>query len=134
MFVVDTNVISETSRPRPAPAVLALLESQPVVALSVVSIMELEAGVLLAPASRRDRLVRWMEALFASGSVVVAPVDEAIARTAARLRASHRTRARSTEDLLIAATALVRGETLATRNVKDFAGLGVPLLDPFAVR
>ncbi len=132
MFLVDTNVLSETSRPRPSPSVLAFLDTQPTVALSVVSLMELETGILLAPRAKRDRLSRWLEAITSSVSIVVVPIDAPIARTAARLRASHRSRSIPTEDLLVAATAIVRGEVLATRNTRDFVDLGVPLLDPFA--
>ena len=131
VFVVDTNVVSETTRPRPSPSVIGFLAAQPVVVLSVVSLMELQAGVLLAPPVRRDRLARWLEALLTSGSVLLVPVDEPVARAAAHLRATHRARRISTEDLFIGATALVRGEVLVTRNTRDFEVFGVPLLDPF---
>ena len=74
MILVDTNVISETARRAPAPRVLTFLLQHPVVVgLSAVSVLELEAGVRAAPASKRQKL----DALPESGAVEVIPVDAA---------------------------------------------------------
>jgi len=131
MIVVDTNVLSETTRREPSRAVLAWLARYPVVGLSAVSVMELQTGVDAAPSARRARLSAWLDELLSSGAVEVLPVDEAVARVAGRLRAARRRSPPPLEDLLIAATAISRGAVLATRNVNDFAGLGVTLVDPW---
>ena len=95
--------------------------------------MELSTGVDSAPESKRARLAEWLEALLSSGAVRVLPIDEAVGRVAGRLRArTVRTgHTRPLEDLLIGATALAHGAALATRNVRDFEGLGVVLVNPF---
>lgn len=131
MIVVDTNVLSETTRKEPSRRVLSWLSRYAVVGLSAVSVMEFQTGVEAAPANRQARLGAWLDELLSSGAVEVLPVDEAVARLAGRLRATHRRSPPPLEDLLIAATALSRGAVLATRNVADFAGLGVTLVNPW---
>lgn len=131
MIVVDTNVLSETTKREPSRAVLSWLSRHAVVGLSAVSVMELQAGVESAPAPRRDRLAAWLDELLSSGAVDILPMNEAVARLAGRLRASRRRSPPPLEDLLIAATALSHGAVLATRNVSDFAELGVTLVNPW---
>jgi predicted nucleic acid-binding protein len=132
VILVDTNVISETARPAPAPSVLTFLLQHPVVGLSAISVLELEAGVRAAPAARRVKLGLWFDALLESGAVEVIPVDVAVGRMAGRLRAETRKRPVALEDILIGATALSRGMTLATRNTAHFKRLGVSMINPFA--
>lgn len=132
MILVDTNVISESARRSPAPSVLTFLLQHPVVGLSSISVLELEAGVRSAPAARRIRLGLWLDALLESGAVEVIPVDAAVARMAGKLRAETRRRPVAIEDVLIGATALSRGMTLATRNTSHFKRLGVSMINPFA--
>jgi len=132
MILVDTNVISETARRAPSPSVLTFLLQHPVVGISAVSVLELEAGVRTAPAVRRDRLGLWLDALLESGAVEVIPVDAAVGRMAGKLRAETRKRPVALEDLLIGATALSRSMTLATRNTSHFKPLGVSIVNPFA--
>ena len=132
MILVDTNVISETARRSPSPSVLTFLLQHPVVGLSAVSVLELEAGVRAAPAARRVKLGLWLDALLESGAVQVIPVDVAIGRMAGKLRAETRKRPVALEDILIGATALSRGMTLATRNTSHFKRLGVSMVNPFA--
>ena len=132
MILVDTNVISETARRAPTPSVLTFLMQHPVVALSAVSVLELEAGVRAAPPAKRVKLGLWLDALLESGAVEVIPVDTAIGRMAGKLRAETRKRPVALEDVLIGATALSRGMTLATRNTGHFSRLGVSMIDPFA--
>jgi predicted nucleic acid-binding protein len=131
VYLVDTNVISEPTHRAPSRKVLSWLARSAVVGVSVVTIMELEAGIGAAPASKRLRLQEWLETLLGSGAVEVHPVDTAVARVAGRLRAARRSRPVATEDLLIAATALSRGAVLATRNTRHFEGLGVPIVNPW---
>jgi toxin FitB len=131
VILVDTNVISETARRAPAPSVLTFLLQHPVVGLSAVSVLELEAGVRAAPAARRVKLGLWLDALLESDAVQVIPVDAAVGRMAGKLRAETRKRPVALEDILIGATALSRGMTLATRNTSHFSRLGVSMLNPF---
>ena len=132
MILVDTNVISETARRVPTPSVLTFLLQHPVVGLSAVSVLELEAGVRTAPAAKRVKLGLWLDALLESGAVEVIPIDAAVGRMAGKLRAETRKRPVALEDILIGATALSRGMTLATRNTSHFTRLGVSMLNPFA--
>jgi predicted nucleic acid-binding protein len=132
VILVDTNVISESARRAPDRRVLSFLLQHPVVGLSAVSLLELETGVRAAPAAKRVQLGVWLDALLESGAVEVIPVDTAIARMAGKLRADARRRPVALEDVLIGATALTRGMTLATRNTRHFGRLGVSLVNPFA--
>jgi hypothetical protein len=133
VYLIDTNVVSELRKPRPHPMVIAWLRgvSDRDVYLSVVTVGELQAGIAIT--RRQDRakaqeIEAWIEQV--AGAWNVLPVDASTFRHSARLM-----RGRSDnliEDAMIAATALVRGLTVVTRNVRDFAALGVPTLDPFA--
>ena len=134
MHLVDTNVLSELSKRRPSAALIRWFESTEVIALSVVSVEELAFGIARAPDARRLKLTRWFGALLDSASAIL-DVTSSIARAAGELRAAregagHRL---AQADAMIAATALVHGLTLATRNVRDFTGCGVALFDPFDV-
>ena len=137
MFVLDTNVISELRRARTGRAdarVVAWVEAQPAgtLHLSAITVLELEMGVLAL--ERRDptqgvRLRAWLEGqvLPAFAGRVLA-VDLAVARRCAAL---HVPDPRPERDALIAATALVHGLTVATRNVADFQPTGVAVLNPW---
>jgi toxin FitB len=135
MFLVDTNVLSETMRPRPAQHVVDWLAAQPRVQLSSVSVLELEYGIArLAQGEKRSRLTQWLEDLLSAPAFEVVSLDATIARAAGRLkrRGEAAGKPRPELDLIIAATAQVTGAVVATRNVEDFADLGVPLFDPFS--
>ena len=129
MHLVDTNVLSELMRPRPAPRVLAWAEALPAIALSVVTLEELFYGLSLKPSARMEGWLRG----FLDEYCEVLPVTESIARRCAALRAGFRQggRPRTQADMLIAATAWEHRLTIATRNVTDFDGCGVPVVDPF---
>jgi toxin FitB len=133
VHLVDTNVWSELARPRPDAAVLRWLTQHEEVAISVVSIEELAYGVARAPHPRRRKLAAWFEAMIESAERVL-DVTSAVARAAGELRAARDSVGRpvAQADMLICATALVHGLTLATRNVNDFDGCGVVVVDPFA--
>ena len=132
MFLLDTNVISELPRPRPDPGVLSWLAELDAIALASITVEELVYGVERARAKERERLRRWLDALLNTRPTVVA-VDERVARIAGTLRATREASGRkvSQADMLIAACAVSGGLVLATRNVRDFDGCGVPLFDPF---
>jgi predicted nucleic acid-binding protein len=135
MFLLDTNVISELRRPdRADPNVVKWAGSTPAVQffLSAISLLEIERGALQI--ARKDEtqgkiLRAWIDdhvlALFESR---ILAVDSAVALRCARL---HIPDPRSERDAMIAATALVHGMTVVTRNVADFAATGVDLLDPW---
>lgn len=137
MFVLDTNVVSELRKAKAGRAdarVTAWAASVPTLALflSAITILELETGALLV--ARRDpaqgTLLRaWLDrhVLPAFAGRVLA-LDTAVAQRCARLHIPDR---RADRDALIAATALVHGMTVVTRNVADFAPTGAPLLDPW---
>ena len=137
MYLVDTNVLSELRRVRSGradPRVAAWAEATPAAELflSVIVLQEIEIGVLLM--ERRDPgqgavLRRWYEsAVLAGFEGRVLPVDAAVARRSARL---HVPDPRPVRDGLIAATALVHGLTVVTRNTGDFEPTGVAVLNPW---
>jgi predicted nucleic acid-binding protein len=135
VILIDTNVVSALRRPGRADPSLVRWAKTTLVAqlyLSVVSLMELEVGVLLV--ERRDAaqgavLRAWLEnQLLPQFASRILPVDEAVARRCAALHVPDR---RSDRDALIAATAIVRGMAVATRNTADFAPTGVSLINPW---
>ena len=132
-MLVDTSVLSELPRPRPNAQVLGWFAAQQAIHVSVVTIEELAYGVARAAASARTRLARWFDALLDSRPVIL-DVTPSIARASGDLRAARESRGRrvAQADMLIAATALVHGLTLVTRNGRDFEGCGVTVFDPFA--
>ena len=131
--LLDTNVVSETTRVAPDPGVVAYLVNEPDLWLSTVVIHELQLGIHLRPAGRRrDQASDLIEALVATSRRIV-PVGLAEAEHASELRARARRSGRTLHlaDALIAATAGLRRLPLATRNIGDFEGLGLRLINPW---
>lgn len=128
-WLVDTNVLSELARRDPHPQVLAWADRVGRVALSVITLEELLFGLHLRPA---PRVQKWLEEFLEEGCEIL-PVHDGIAGRAGQMRGrSGRTGVvRSQADCLIAATAEVHDLTLVTRNVKDFLGWDLRLLNPF---
>ncbi|MDX2014078.1 MAG: type II toxin-antitoxin system VapC family toxin [Myxococcaceae bacterium] len=133
MYLLDTNVLSEPLKKVPNAGVLTWLGQQSTVKASVISLMELEAGVMGAPAPRRAPLTAWLEELVSSPAHAFVPIDTVVARAAGQLkhRSAQAGRPRPWADLVIAASALVTASVVVTRNTQDFEGLGIPLLNPF---
>ncbi|TFW26029.1 type II toxin-antitoxin system VapC family toxin [Duganella callida] len=137
MFLLDTNVVSEL---RKAPSGRAdrsvvrwsLTIDETDLFLSSITIHELEIGILLL--SRKDvrgghSLRSWMQHdILTTYAGRILPVDTTIAQRSAAL---HICRTRPWADALIAATALVHGLTIVTRNVADFQSTGARLLNPW---
>jgi predicted nucleic acid-binding protein len=137
MFLLDTNVIAELRKAGDGRAdahVVAWLDSMDATNfhVSVVTLMEIELGILRM--ERRDAtqgamLRAWMDRrILPEFARRTLPVDLPVARRCARL---HVPDPRPERDAFIAATALVHGMTLVTRNVADFAPTGVALLNPW---
>jgi predicted nucleic acid-binding protein len=135
MFLLDTNVISELRRRRKANSnVIAWAASVPAASffLSVISIFEIELGFLRI--ARKDPaqgavLRSWIdEQILARFEGRILAVDTAVAQRCARLHVPNQ---RAERDALIAATAMVHGLTVVTRNVADFEPIGVALINPW---
>jgi len=135
MYLLDTNVVSELRKGRKAQRsvrIWAQALSTDSLYLSVVSILELEIGTLLV--ERRDRkqgaiLRSWIDGhVLPSFSGRILAIDTVVAQ---RYAALHVSNPRSDRDALIAATALVHGMTVVTRNVSDFQATGVAVVNPW---
>lgn len=136
-WLLDTNVISELRRPRPAQRVAAFVAAQPLdrLFLSVVTLAEIRFGIdRVADAGRRAELNDWLDLkvrpLFERR---ILPISEDVMLKWRLLVEQGRKRGHtfSQPDLIIAATALHHGLTVVTRDTADFVKAGVPLLDPW---
>ena len=132
VYLLDTNVVSELRRPKPHGAVLAWIADIPSenLRLSALTVGEIQAGIELTreqDPAKAQALEQWLNAVEMSFAVL--PMDAETFRVWARLK--HRRSDTLVEDAMIAATALVHGLTVATRNVRDFEGFGVALINPF---
>lgn len=137
MIILDTNVVSEPLRPRPEPLVIDWLDAQLAdsLYLTSVSLAELLAGVEALPVGRRRQALEGalgaqVLSLFAGR---VLSFDEAAARAFAHVsrRAQAAGHPVSFADAAIAAIASSHGFSIATRNVRDFQGCGVELINPW---
>jgi toxin FitB len=134
MFLVDANVLSEATKPEPDPRVLEwLVRHEREVAVDPVILGEIRFGILLLPiGARRARLERW----FQDGVERIhclaweAATGLRWAHLLAELRTSGQTM--PIKNSLIAATALVHGLPVATRNRRDFEKAGIDIVDPFS--
>jgi predicted nucleic acid-binding protein len=133
LFLLDTDVISELRRARPHGGVLAWLEPIPASALfvSAVSVGEIQVGIEITrtqDTSKAAEIERWLDRLVQTFQVVA--LDAASFRIWAKLVQS------ATDDhaldAIIAATAIARNLTVATRNVRDFRRFNVAVVNPFA--
>ncbi|HYS48085.1 MAG TPA: type II toxin-antitoxin system VapC family toxin [Xanthobacteraceae bacterium] len=137
MIVLDTNVLSETLRPKPADSVRRWIEAQPSTSLFTTTICEAEIlyGIALMPAGRRrNALAQVVAGIFGedfSGRIL--PFDSAAARAYAEIAATRRGLGRPMGgfDAQIAAITRSRGASLATRNVGDFADCGITIVTPW---
>jgi hypothetical protein len=137
VIILDTNVVSEPLRPAPEPAVLAWLDAQAPATLCMTSITlaELLAGVAALPAGRRrnklgQALTEQVLPLF-EGRVLAfdRPAAHAFAQVQAGAQAAGNPIGFA--DAAIAAIAGAHGYAVATRNVRDFKGTGVDVIDPW---
>lgn len=135
-YLLDTCALSEFTKPRPSTSVEAWFAQMPDGAdyVSVLTLGEIEKGITkLGTSRRRSALERWLGDLRdrLAGRILV--VDEPVALEWGRISARNelaRTPVPSI-DALIAATAIVHGLAVVTRNVSDIARTGVPIIDPW---
>ncbi len=132
MYLLDTNVVSELRRSRPHGAVSAWIEETPhdQIHVSAVTFGEMQAGIEITrgqDVAKADEIESWLESILQSFIVIL--MNAPMFRVWARLML------KKSDDLLIdamiAATALVHGLTVVTRNVRDFEQFSVRTLNPF---
>ena len=132
-YLLDTNVVSETRRPRPDPGVLAWLASisPSDLAISVVTIGEIQKGIekIRSQDEQKAReLESWLDDIVRTGSIL------GLSATSMRIRARimHKRPSGYSEDAMIAATAIEHSLVVVTRNVAGLELLGAEVLNPFA--
>jgi len=132
-YLVDANVLSEPTKPTPDPRVIGWLRvHERDIAVDPVIVGELRFGILNLPkGKKRTALERWFDAGVGRLHCLTWDADTGLkcAELLARLRTTGR--AMPIKDTLIAATAIVHGLAVATRNRADFAKAGVRIADPF---
>lgn len=132
MFLFDTVALSEAAKPLANAGFLDWLDGVQTshIHTSVLCLGEIRRGVeMLPPGAKRQRLAHWLETdLPAMLAGRVLPVDERVSHIWGRLGARG---CQSPIDALIGANAAAAGLTVVTRNVRDFDGLGVPVLNPW---
>ncbi|HEV7372094.1 type II toxin-antitoxin system VapC family toxin [Arenibaculum sp.] len=139
-YLLDTNVVSELIRPEPDPNVTAWISAtdEDRLHLSVLTFAEIRHGIERLPeGSRRERLTLWMETdLTERFAGRVLELDRAAAEAwgVMMARAAAGGMRLPAMDTLFAATAERHGMVLATRNIRDFRGAGIELLDPWQPR
>lgn len=137
MLVIDTDVASDLMRPTPTPSVAGWIAERDAATmfLTAISEAELRFGVAILPAGRRRNALdaamqRWLQHGFSDR---ILPFDSAAAQAYAEIAADRRQSGRpiGEADCQIAAISLSRGASLVTRNVRDFEGTGVEVIDPW---
>lgn len=133
-YLLDTNVLSELRKKLPHPLVASWVQARPASQLfiSVLTLGEIRKGVdMLQPGQRKDALSDWLATdlpAYFAGRIL--PIDVRVADRWGALQAGAG-RSVPAVDSLLAATAIECGMTFVTRNVKDFAGLSLQLIDPW---
>lgn len=136
MIILDTNVVSELMRPEPAPRVATWVRDRDRRELrtTAITLAEVRYGMARLPDGRRKQvLLAAADEIFSAFADQVVPVDTAAAEHYAVI-AGNRERAGKPIagfDALIAAVCRSRGAALATRNVSDFDGTGIEVIDPW---
>ena len=129
IVLADTNVISELVKNKPDTQVMRWLQTVQRMAISAITLEEAHFGLAWQPNTRKlalfNALVERLHAVY--------PITPAIAQRGGVLRGQFQAQGivRSAPDMLIAATAIEHQLVLATRNVRDFIGCGVQVVNPF---
>lgn len=135
VFVVDTNIISETAKETPNPAVITWMkENADDLFLTSITVEELRFGEYMLPeGKRREALREWIDSLLFDYSESIFDFDARAANACAKFHelaiASGHTP--TIEDLMIAGIAKTNNAVVVTRNIKDFEYLDLPLINPF---
>jgi toxin FitB len=136
-WLLDTNVLSEGTRPRPDPGVMGWMSSQPPeqLAVSIVTVAELRDGAATVTDERRRRqFQQWIEVdvarLFADRTLPLT-IEILVHWLFLGRKLFAKGTPRSAPDLLIAATAWIHGLIVVSRNFQDFAGTGVVVFNPW---
>jgi toxin FitB len=136
MIILDTNVVSELMRPEPAPGVASWVRARDrrELRMTAITLAEVRYGIARLPDGRRKQvLLGAADEIFSAFGDQILPVDAAAAEQYAVI-ASGRERAGKPIagfDALIAAVCRSQGALLATRNVSDFDGTGIEVIDPW---
>jgi predicted nucleic acid-binding protein len=132
-FIADANLLSEPTKPEPAPQVLEWLRrNEEHLAVTPIILGELEYGIMLLPASKRKKQLEvWFEKIRSTAYCL--DFDSKAATSWAHLLAHLKSKghAMPIKDSLIAASAIAHNLTVATRNTRDFKNAKVPLINPF---
>ena len=129
IYLCDTNIISELAKPQPNPGVLTWSSELTTLAVSVITLEEITYGLMAKP---NPRIQAWFQTFLRTYCQII-PITPAIAQTAGELRGQSRVTGitRSQADMLIAATAKIHQLTFVTRNIRDFEGCELSLINPF---
>ncbi len=136
MILLDANVVSELLRPSPDPMVEIWVAAHPITDLyfSVIGESALRHGIAILPdGGRRDALLSVIDAILQEDFAErILPFDSGAARAFAAIAASqHTVRMTSLSNCLTAAIARSRNMTVATRNSREFDGMGIELFNPW---
>lgn len=137
MIILDTNVISELIKPAPDKVVIQWLNSQPQskLASTAMSLLEMRTAATVLPSGRRrDELLELIDHLFErlfGDSLLAFDIHAAIAFSEIVAQRRRAGRPIGTMDAMIAAIARAKGATVATRDINDFSGCDVPLINPW---
>jgi len=132
-FIVDADVLSESTKPEPRQRVLNWLEQNEAdLLLTPIVLGELEYGILSLPSGkRRTRLLKWFEGGVRGLNVIDIDADTAMVWAKLLAALKRKGKAMPIKDSLIAASALQHGLAVATRNTRDYRHSGVKVVNPF---
>ncbi len=136
-YLLDTNVVSELTKRAPAPQVVRFLSEHDDLWLSAILMHDVEYGLRLLPhGARRRRLTGMQSAILRTYADRLLPLDSAAAEWSAELRARAHLAGHNVDvgDALMAGTAKAHDLAVATRNVDDFDGLDVEVVNPWELR